>query len=197
MFSKIYTNRNYYSRYRRFWLLVILNGLFTFAGTGQIKDMGLPFINNYNKNTYKASNQNWSIAQNDKGFLYFGNNDGLLEFDGSYWELYPLPKRTILRSILAKGDTIFAGAFEEIGYFVPGGDGKMHFNSLVHLIPEYFRAFDEIWKIHNTSSGIVFQSFRFLFVFNNHQIKVIEPFSTFTQSFLVNGNAYIIDRKKG
>ena len=197
MFSKIYTNRNYYSRYRRFWLLVILNGLFTFAGTGQIKDMGLPFINNYNKNTYKASNQNWSIAQNDKCFLYFGNNDGLLEFDGSYWELYPLPKRTILRSILAKGDTIFAGAFEEIGYFVPGGDGKMHFNSLVHLIPEYFRAFDEIWKIHNTSSGIVFQSFRFLFVFNNHQIKVIEPFSTFTQSFLVNGNAYIIDRKKG
>jgi len=197
LLSKIYINRNYYSRYHRFWLLVILNGLFTFAGTGQIKDMGLPFINNYNKNTYKASNQNWSIAQNDKGFLYFGNNDGLLEFDGSYWELYPLPKRTILRSILAKGDTIFAGAFEEIGYFVPGGDGKMHFNSLVHLIPEYFRAFDEIWKIHNTSSGIVFQSFRFLFVFNNHQIKVIEPFSTFTQSFLVNGNAYIIDRKKG
>ncbi|WP_082189453.1 triple tyrosine motif-containing protein [Lentimicrobium saccharophilum] len=197
MLSKMYTNRNYFSRYGRFWLLVILNGLFTVAGLGQIKDMGLPFINNYNKNTYKASNQNWSIAQNDKGFLYFGNNDGLLEFDGSYWELYPLPKRTILRSILAKEDTIFAGAFEEIGYFVPGGDGKMHFNSLVHLIPEYFRAFDEIWKIHNTSSGIVFQSFRFLFVYNNHQIKVIEPFSSFTQSFLVNGSAYVIDRKKG
>lgn len=84
MFLSINRIRSFISRSGRFRLLVMLSGLFTLSGMGQIKDMGLPFINNYNKNTYKASNQNWSIAQNDKGFLYFGNNDGLLEFDGSY-----------------------------------------------------------------------------------------------------------------
>lgn len=184
------------NRHHWLWIILVFN-ILPFTLVAQIKDIGLPFINNYPKKVYKASTQNWSITQNDRGFMYFGNNDGLLEFDGKDWELYPLPKRTILRSILAKGDTIYAGAFEEIGYYTPGSDGRMHFSSLSHLIPEYFRSFDEIWRIHHTSLGIVFQSFRYLFIYNNNQIKVIEPYSSFTQSFLVNGSVYIIDRKKG
>lgn len=183
---------------RRLWLwLIIVFTALPFTLRAQIKDIGLPFINNYPKKVYKASTQNWSIAQNERGFMYFGNNDGLLEFDGKDWELYPLPKRTILRSILAKGDTIFAGAFEEIGYYTPGPDGRMQFSSLLHLIPEHFQYFDEIWRIHQTPLGIVYQSFRYLFIYNNNKITVIEPFSSFTQSFLVNGNVYLIDRKKG
>ena len=186
------------NRNRQLWLFLILAiNILPFGLNAQIKDIGLPFINNYPKKVYKASNQNWAITQNVKGLMYFGNNDGLLEFDGKDWELYPLPKRTILRSILAKGDTIFAGAFEEIGYYTPGSDGGMQFSSLSHLIPEYFRSFDEIWRIHHTSLGIVFQSFRYLFIYKNNQIKVIEPFSSFTQSFLVNGSVYIVDRTKG
>jgi len=25
------------------------------------------------------------------GFLYFGNNDGILEYDGTSWRTYPVP----------------------------------------------------------------------------------------------------------
>ncbi|MDD2529516.1 MAG: hypothetical protein PHT26_15885, partial [Lentimicrobiaceae bacterium] len=112
----------------------------SFSAGAQIKDVGLPFINNYPKNIYNASNQNWCIAQNKKGFMYFGNNDGLLEFDGKYWTLFPLPGKTIVRSILIKGDTIFAGGFEEMGYFLPDADGKLQFTNLSDLIPDYFRS---------------------------------------------------------
>ncbi len=180
-----------------FRLLLLFIAFCPGQGEAQIKDIGIPFINNYPKNIYKASNQNWSIAQNDKGFMYFGNNDGLLEFDGKYWALYPLPGKTIVRSMLIKGDTVFAGGFEELGYFLPGTDGNMKFTNLSDLIPEYFRSFDEIWRIYDTEAGIVFQSFRSLFVYKNGTIKVIEPFSTFGQSFLVNGSIYVVDRKRG
>lgn len=178
-----------------FLLLLVL--AYPWESQAQIKDIGTPFINNYPKNTYQASNQNWSIDQNDKGFMYFGNNDGLLEFDGKYWTLYPLPGKTIVRSTLIKGDTIFAGGFEEMGYFLSGADGKMKFTDLSALIPEYFRSFDEIWKIHSTAQGIVFQSFRNLFIYQNGNIRVVEPFSSFGQSFMVKGSMYVVDRKRG
>ncbi len=179
-----------------FFPMLVFIGI-SFSAGAQIKDVGLPFINNYPKNIYNASNQNWCIAQNKKGFMYFGNNDGLLEFDGKYWTLFPLPGKTIVRSILIKGDTIFAGGFEEMGYFLPDADGKLQFTNLSDLIPDYFRSFDEIWKIQATEQGIVFQSFRNLFVYKNGKIKVIEPFSSFGQSFMVKGILYIVDRKRG
>ena len=182
---------------KRGYALAFILLLFIPVTKAQIKDIGIPFINNYPKTVYKASNQNWSIAQGRNGFIYFGNNDGLLEFDGQHWELYPLPGRTIIRSLLAEGDTIYAGSFEELGYFTPGNDGRMHFQSLTHLIPEYFRSFDEIWEIHKTNQGIVFQSFRYLFIYRSNQIRVIEPFSSFSQSFLTDGKVYVVDRKKG
>lgn len=174
-------------------------GLFIYSSTAyaQIKELGLPFINNYPKKTYRASTQNWSVTQNSSGLMYFANNDGLLEFDGKYWELYPMPNKTILRTAKAKGDTIFAGAFEEFGYFAPAGNGRLAFHSLNHLVPQYFRAFDEIWNIHITSRGVVFQSFRAIFIYHEGKIKVIEPFSSFAQSFLVNGVVYVTDRKRG
>ena len=42
---------------------------------------------------YNAGIQNWAIAQDERGVMYFGNNSGLLEFDGSAWRLYELPTK--------------------------------------------------------------------------------------------------------
>jgi len=42
--------------------------------------------------------------------MYFANNEGLLSFDGTYWKGYPLPNKTILRSIaIDKNNRIYAG----------------------------------------------------------------------------------------
>ena len=74
----------------------------------QVKSTGLPLINNFTRTTYKASTQNWDITQNTLGFVYFANNDGLLEFDGQHWKVYSVPNKSIVRSIRAIGDTSLA-----------------------------------------------------------------------------------------
>ena len=43
---------------------------------------GLPLIKNYSPKEYNAEGQTWSVAQKDNGITYFGNNSGILEFDG-------------------------------------------------------------------------------------------------------------------
>ncbi|HNO10424.1 MAG TPA: hypothetical protein PKI67_05820 [bacterium] len=53
-------------------------------------EQGEPFIRNYFPQEYRAQSQNWSIVQDHRGLMYFGNNDGVLEFDGIRWRLSPL-----------------------------------------------------------------------------------------------------------
>ncbi|MFK7907564.1 MAG: hypothetical protein AB8B69_20675, partial [Chitinophagales bacterium] len=51
----------------------------------QNNNLGMPFIQNYDKKTYKAGTQTWEIQQDKRGILYFANNDGLLTFNSQVW----------------------------------------------------------------------------------------------------------------
>ena len=48
----------------------------------------VPFFRNFSPADYQASSQNWALAQDSRGFVYVGNNSGLLRFNGSSWELF-------------------------------------------------------------------------------------------------------------
>ncbi|MBK9358733.1 MAG: hypothetical protein IPN08_15355 [Bacteroidales bacterium] len=192
MQNKLYSNRNSF-RQLVFWFACMIH----VTMLAQIKETGLPFISNYPKSVYNASTQNWSVTQNSKGFLYFGNNDGLLEFDGQHWQTYSLPVQSIIRSVLAVGDTVYTGSFEEIGYFAPALDGALKFHSLAPLIPGPYKSFGEVWKIHKTDEGIVFQSFLYIFLYSKNKITVIKPKSTFTYSFYIDGKLLVVDKNNG
>ncbi len=163
----------------------------------EIKKTGIPLIHSYPRTVYQAGTQNWNMTQNSKGYLYVANNDGLLEFDGQHWNLYPVPNNTIIRSVLAVGDTIYVGAFEQFGYFLPGSDGKLIYKSLIQVVDSAYRSCDEIWKIHKTGDGIVFQSFKYLFVYDNRQLHVVRPFSMFGHSYSASGKLFISDVDHG
>jgi hypothetical protein len=51
------------------------------------KTTGIPFIQNYAPKDYHADSQNWAIVQDRRGIMYFGNSDGVLEYDGVSWRL--------------------------------------------------------------------------------------------------------------
>ena len=55
---------------------------------GQVKSIGLPEIRNYKRTDYKGGTQNWNIDQDANNNLYFANNDGLFQFDGTIWSKY-------------------------------------------------------------------------------------------------------------
>ena len=61
--------------------------------------IGIPDVINYSKHIYKGGLQSWDIKQDKNGIIYVANNEGLLSFDGTYWNLHPLPNKTIVRSV--------------------------------------------------------------------------------------------------
>ncbi|HEV8283042.1 MAG TPA: triple tyrosine motif-containing protein [Chitinophagaceae bacterium] len=153
--------------------------------------IGLPEIINYPKNIYNAGAQNWDIEQNENGLLYFGNNEGLLSFDGTFWKLYPLPNRTIVRSIeVSKDKKIYTGGQNELGFFAPGDKGFLVYHSLINLIPSKDRSFDDVWNICIYDNDIFFRTNKRIFQLSNNKITVYPTHSEWR--FLGNSNHQLI-----
>jgi DNA-binding CsgD family transcriptional regulator len=143
-----------------------------------IKSIGIPYIQNYPKSVYQSGNQNWSIAKDNRGILYFGNAQGLLTFDGKYWQQYQMPNRQIVRAVATGSGLVYTGGFGEFGYW-SNKDRKLTYTSLTKLIPKPHIIKDEIWKIYADGNRVIFQSFTSIFIYQNHKITVVRGANAF------------------
>ncbi|MCI4670312.1 MAG: hypothetical protein MRZ79_19400 [Bacteroidia bacterium] len=170
-----------------------MGGLFS-----QIHQIGLPPITNYSKQDYQAETQNWAIKQDNRGIMYFGNNEGLLEFDGSSWKLYTMPNKCIVRSI-ANDDKgkLYIGGQDELGYFFPNEQGSLIYHSLVDLIPADYRKFEDVWKIFVAEEGVYWCTQRWIFLQKDSSIQVIMPENKFENYFFVDEKLYVQDQTIG
>lgn len=144
---------------------------------GQYK--GKPYVVNFEPEEYRTDNPHWSIDINDQGIVYMGKNNGLIEFDGSNWELYTMPENMVVRSVLTRGDSIvYAGSYEEFGFWKRDDKGRMHYHSLSDTLDADHFHNDEIWRIVSHNQKIYFQSFSNIYIYNGESIEVIEPENT-------------------
>ncbi|WPO80629.1 triple tyrosine motif-containing protein [Flavobacterium sp. KACC 22761] len=166
---------------------------------GQVKDIGLPDVRNYKRNEYKGGTQNWSIDQDKNGNLYFANNNGLLQFDGSSWRKYPLPNLTSVRCLkIASDGKVFVGGYNEFGYFKPNEKGKLQYTSLSKKVDRNkIKIIDFIWKIHTINKQTIFQSFARVYILKDDKLTILEAPKRFQFSFVVNGKLYLQDIEKG
>ena len=166
---------------------------------GQEKVIGLPEIRNYKKTDYKGDPQNWQIEQDKNGNLYFANNKGLYQFDGSSWRRYSLPNSGLIRSFkIDASGKIFVGGSNEFGYFKPNSKGKMDYFSLCKSITkDALKFFDIVWKIHLFNDQVIFQTFVAAYIFKDNKLTVLVPPSRFQFSFQVNNHLYFQDHKMG
>ncbi|MFD1770509.1 helix-turn-helix and ligand-binding sensor domain-containing protein [Sphingobacterium suaedae] len=142
------------------------------CGAQKISPIGTPFVQNYTKSQYKAGNQNWSIAQGKDGIIYAANNNGLITFDGAYWDLYPLDNRSFVRSVaLAPNGDVYVGGKEEFGY-LHKVNGRLEYRKLSQLVDSKTLENDEIWKILFLPDAVMFQSFSKFYLYRNNKIEV-------------------------
>lgn len=152
----------------------------------------LPPIVNYTPTTYGAGNQNWMIGQDQNQFLYFANNDGLLEFNGSYWKLYPSPNETILRSVKVVGDKIYTGSYMEFGYWIRQSNGLLKYYSLSKKVRSTLLDDEQFWNIITYDNCIVFQSLNRIYIYDTKKssFKIIAPSAPIVKSFSTTNGIY-------
>ncbi|MDD3788324.1 MAG: triple tyrosine motif-containing protein [Petrimonas sp.] len=175
--------------------LFVFTGIFFAFFHFNLAAQSIPFVPpvyNYTSNTYNAGNQNWAIAQGKDGVMYFGNNNGMLSFDGSNWALHTLPNNLGVKSILVDttktDERIYVGSFEEFGYFEKNAANQLIYYSLKPLVKEHVFKNDEIWTIRKHNNDVFFQTFSSYFVYNknNAAVKSFVPIPGPLYFFTVN-----------
>ncbi len=160
--------------------------------------IGFPDIINYSKQTYKAGLQNWDIKQDKKGIVYFANNEGLLSFDGKYWNNYPLPNKTIVRSVeIGQDDRIYVGGQDEMGYFAAVNNGRLQYHSLIEQIPVKDRSFGDVWDIISFKGNTYFRSSTKIFKITDRTAVVYNAADEWAFLGACNGKLYAQDIKTG
>ncbi|MDO9153378.1 MAG: hypothetical protein Q7U47_06685 [Paludibacter sp.] len=157
-----------------------------------------PIVKQFAKKDYAASNQNWAVAQTADGIMCFGNNEGLLSFDGSVWETHLLPHRKIARSLFVDNtDRIYVGSFEEFGFFERNEYGELLYKSISDKLSNYEMKNDEIWNILNFQGTIIFQSFTSYFTYDGKRVEGFRCPYTFLFFGIHNHNIYTHTNQSG
>ena len=139
-----------------------------------------PTVRNYLKKETDSGTQNWDVIQHQNNWMYFANNNGLLEFDGYHWNIYPIENYTNVRSLYydESDNRIYAGAYNEFGYYSRDEKGLLNYKSLTNLIDSVERDFSEIWHIDQIDESLFFQGdnevFRYNVRYNAGKIKKIK-----------------------
>ncbi len=135
--------------------------------------IGIPDVINYSKEAYNAGTQNRCIVQDKNGIMYFANHEGLLSFDGTYWKTYPLPHKTIIRSLaIGKDNRIYVGGQDDFGYFAPDKTGKLEFTSLKTFLSDKDFFNTDVWNTIASEDNIFFRSKGKIYQWDNHTVTV-------------------------
>ena len=107
-----------------------------------------------------------------RSFMYSGNSEGLLSFDGRYWQLYRMPNGQIVRSVATDGKgRVYVGCFGEFGYWSYSTEGIFTYTSLLKLVSKKNAPNDEIWKIYTDNGRVIFQSFGSIYIYENNRVS--------------------------
>ncbi|WP_348823109.1 triple tyrosine motif-containing protein [Flavobacterium aestuarii] len=152
----------------------------------------LPPIVKYTPNIYGAANQNWMISQSQNQYVFFANNEGLLEFNGSNWKLYPSPNETIIRSVKVIDNRIYTGCYMEFGFWSRQSSGILKYTSLSASIKSSILNDEHFWNILQYDQWVIFQSLNRLYIYDTkaRTFKIIAPSSTITKSYQTSNSIY-------
>ncbi|RYY35305.1 MAG: transcriptional regulator [Sphingobacteriaceae bacterium] len=135
-----------------------------------------PKVVNYSAEQYNSGIQNWAVAQDKNGILYFGNKEGLLTFNGKFWNKFSLPNYTGIKSVKVDSQNrIYVGGEDEFGYFFPNQQGSLKYHSLLHLIPEKERHMAHIWNMAIVNDEVFFRSLSSILHYKNGAVRVYKP----------------------
>jgi signal transduction histidine kinase len=160
-------------------LLILVFEIITFNALSFQSDDSLQFssedsiiFHEFDGSLYRASSYSYRAVEDEDGIMYFGNENGLLEFDGTHWDLYQKPNFAPVENLKIVGDKIYTIGAGDIGYFQRDSLGRMKYFSLNDKLSK-----DEMpyaWFILESKGNIYYSSvFEGIYIFDGEIVDKI------------------------
>ena len=79
----------------------------------QSDEYGIPQIRNFGPADYRQESQNFCVVQDKNSLMYFGNTNGVMEYDGEHWPIGKVPGRPKLA--VNDNNEIYYGGYHTFG----------------------------------------------------------------------------------
>ncbi|MEO0554493.1 MAG: ATP-binding protein [Bacteroidota bacterium] len=132
-------------------------------------------INNFGPNNYKASPNNYSGFEAADGFWYFANENGVLQYDGSRWELITISNYSSVHSLAQQPENlnrVYVGGNNEFGYLEKDSvSGNFEYHS---LRTDSLGQLSEIWNIITLNGDVYFECREKIIKYNGERIVTFD-----------------------
>lgn len=177
-------------------ILILFNFLLV---TTIVLSQEIPPINVFSTEDYGAENQNWSITQGDDKYIYVANNEGLLEFNGASWNLYPTPNETIMRSVYFFNTKVYSGSYMDFGFWTKDNYGSLNYTSIVEVNKIEMLEDEQIWEIEELDGWVLFKSLQRIYLYNIEKniLKIINAENDIIKLTKIENTVYYQEFGKG
>lgn len=158
----------------------------------------LPEVVHFDRSDYMGDSEFWSSCRGLDGVLYFGNNDGVVIYDGEAWVTVALPNSSSVRSLLASNDgDIYAGGYNEFGKVQRDSLGNYFYQSMIEKSALQGKELENIEQISQLGDNIIFRCYKQLIVVSDNRNTIIPSSVDFMNANVVNGIYYVQDIHNG
>ncbi|MEO9531749.1 MAG: SpoIIE family protein phosphatase [Crocinitomicaceae bacterium] len=185
-------------------LKLLLLTIFTTFLTVSFGQEASPSIINYSTRDYgkEYNPEIYCATQDNRGVMYFGTGNGVLEFDGAYWRYVKVQAGSYVRAIGTDSTgRVYVGTMGDFGYLKGDKSGQIQYHSLFEKIPLDDQFFSEIWNIETTTSKVYFQAQSVFFEYDIETEEIVAVYptetSSFHTSFMVDGIFHVRAREIG
>ncbi|MCE7060544.1 ATP-binding protein [Dyadobacter sp. CY343] len=159
------------------------------------RQTGRPMSGFYQSSEYHAHDQNFAIAQDSSGVMYFANFAGILEFDGVSWKTIQTANVTRVSALATdRKGRILAGANGEFGYLAYDSAGVHRFVSLSAKLKEKPAQIVQIVPVKN---GAWFVGDGLNFFWNGKTVSAVKHQLSIQSAFPLDENILVYARAKG
>jgi len=176
-----------------FFSLFILICVTVFPTPAFSGNVGSPYIQQVVLNNYGFQNDNHKIIKDRNGLIYIANTNGLLQYDGSFWEMVKVPGIPYMD--IDSNGIIYVGGNNDFGKIASDKSGKPVFISLKDSSEKDLGNFGQIKQVYTQDNIVYFCNKNLLFKWDGDHIEVLDTGKAELQLFKVRG--HIILEKSG
>ena len=158
---------------------------------GQSGPPGAFEMQRFGPEDYDGHLQNWTIRQDDGGFIYAANTWGILEYDGLQWRMLDPGIPGFVFSMDVAPYRLYLGGLDQFGYMAPDSVGRWVYHSLAGRVEGDESRVGRIARTHATSDGAFFQAPRRLFYWNGRALETIPFDRSIRSSFVLNDTLFV------
>lgn len=181
-------------------ILMVFPGLLNCQESSELSTALRKFsmVSHYGQEDFHGDTQFWAMTEDHLGVSYFGNNDGVVIFDGERWQRVSLPNHSSVRSLITSREgKVYAGGFNELGVIEKQATGEYIYRSLLKDLDLEGMELENLWQVHEYKDYIIFRSFNELIAISGNSATHISANNSFVHSGIVNNRFFVQDSDFG